>query len=123
MALINKAIYWISTGILSSMMLFSTIKYFVNTEQVSNIFTRLGYNERIVLPLATLKFLGILAIVSKKSELLKEWAYFGFLITFVLAFEGHWFKNDGGHTTVLVALISLIFSYVYDKKGFGNFKV
>lgn len=115
MVFINKAIYWISTGILSAMMVFSTVKYIVNTEQISNVFSRIGYSEKLVLPLAILKSLGVLAIVSKKSFLLKELAYLGFLIAFILAFEGHWSKNDGGHTTVLVALTALIISYLFDK--------
>lgn len=113
---INKAIYWVSTGILTVMMLFSSLKYFLHTDQVSNIFNRIGYNDRIVVPLAILKLLGLIAILSRRSERLKELAYFGFLITFILAFEGHWFKNDSGHTTVLLALVSLILSYIFDKR-------
>ncbi len=120
MRFIGKAIYWISTGVLILMMLFSTIEYLVHTQQVSNVFSRIGYSDRLVIPLAILKALGVLAIISKKSRVLKELAYLGFLITFILSFGGHWSKNDGGHTTVLVALISLVVSYIFDKLLFKN---
>lgn len=112
----NKLIYWIATGLLSLLMLFSASMYFLKTEYVNEVFVRLGYNERIVIPLAILKILGIIAIVSNRSKMLKEWAYFGFFIDFSLAFEAHWATNDGGHITSAIALVLLITSYVFNRK-------
>ncbi|WP_436515887.1 DoxX family protein [Ekhidna sp. To15] len=116
----NKIIYWIVTGALSLMMIMSAGMYFVKTAEVTDIFVSLGYNGRIVIPLAILKIVGIIAILTKVSKTLKEWAYFGFLLDFVLALEGHLAANDGGHLTAIIAIILWSFSYMYDKKVFSK---
>jgi len=111
----NKIIYWISTGLLSFLLLFSAGMYFFNTAEVSEVFIQLGYNARIVIPLAILKILGVTAILTNKSKLLKEWAYFGFLVDFLLAFEGHLSVNDGEQFPALIALVLLALSYSYGR--------
>ena len=90
--------------------------YFVNTGDVEDIFKSLGYPTRIVIPLAVLKILGVIAIITNKNKTLKEWAYFGFLIDYSLALEGHLAVNDGAHIAATVAMILLMFSYTYNKK-------
>ncbi|GAB4237723.1 MAG: DoxX family protein [Ekhidna sp.] len=112
----NKIIFWIATGALGLMMLMSAGMYFINTDQVVAIFISLGYNERIVIPLAIMKILGVVALISNKSQTLKEWAYFGFLLDFSLALEAHLAAKDGGHITAVIALVLWAISYVYDKK-------
>ncbi|WP_462250546.1 DoxX family protein [Ekhidna sp.] len=112
----NKIIYWVSTGLLSILMTLSASMYFINTEGISKIFVALGYNERIVIPLAVLKILGLIAIWSNKSKTLKEWAYFGFLLDFILALEGHLSANDGEHMGAVIALALWAISYTYNKK-------
>lgn len=112
----NKIIYWISTGLLSLMMIAASVMYFVKTEMVQGIFNSLGYPSRLVLPLATLKILGVIAIVSNKNKTLKEWAYFGFLMDYCLALEGHLSISDGDHSAPVIALVLLMISYTYDKK-------
>ena len=116
----NKIIYWITTGALSLMMLMSAGMYFVKTPEVVDIFVSLGYNGRIVIPLAFLKIIGIIVIWTNLSKTLKEWAYFGFLLDFILALEGHLAAQDGGHLTAVIALILWSFSYVYNKKVYGE---
>ena len=116
----NKIIYWITTGALSLMMLMSAGMYFVKTTEVVDIFVSLGYNGRIVIPLAFLKIIGIIVIWTNLSKTLKEWAYFGFLLDFILALEGHLAAQDGGHLTAVIALILWSFSYVYNKKVYSE---
>ena len=52
--------------------------YFTKYEMVKGFFQSLGYPIYLIYPLATAKVLGIIAIITKKSRLLKEWAYAGF---------------------------------------------
>ncbi len=111
----NKIIYWASTGLLSLMMLMSASMYLFNTDEVSEVFVRLGYNSRIIFPLAFLKILGVTAIITNKSQVLKEWAYFGFFADFLLALEGHLSVGDGEQMGALVALALLIVSYSYNR--------
>lgn len=116
----NKIIYWIATGALSLMMIMSAGMYFVNTAEITEIFVSLGYNGRIVIPLAILKIVGIITIWSNISKTLKEWAYFGFLLDFILALEGHLSANDGEHFGAVIALVIWSISYLYNKKLYGG---
>ena len=112
----NKIIYWIATGLMSILMTMSAGMYFFKTEEISEVFIALGYNERIVIPLAILKLLAVAAIVSDFSSRLKEWAYFGLLVDFVLALEGHLAARDGGFGAAVIALILWSISYFFYQK-------
>lgn len=117
----NKTIYWISTGLLSLMMLMSVSMYFFNHAEVSETFTKLGYPTYIIYPLAIAKLLGLVAIWTNKIKALKDWAYAGFFFDFILAFGAHFMIKDGGHMPALVALVLLLVSYWYSKKLHGEY--
>ncbi|MPQ47691.1 DoxX family protein [Marinifilum sp. N1E240] len=114
----NKIIYWIATGLLTALMLMSASMYFLNYEMVSQTFNNLGFPTFVIYPLAIAKILGLIAILSRKSQLLKEWAYAGFFFDFLLAFGGHWIAQDGEYLMALVAMILLVVSRIYDGKVF-----
>jgi len=115
----NRIIYWIATGALSALMLMSASMYIFNYEMVSTTFVHLGFPTFIIYPLAIAKILGVIAILSKKSKLLKEWAYAGFFFDFVLALSAHLIAADGEFVPAFVAILLLIISYRYDKKAFA----
>ena len=115
----DKVIYWIATGLFSAFMIVSPIMYFIQYEMVSETFSRLGYPTYIIYPLAIAKVLGVIAILSKKSKILKEWAYARFFFDFVLAFTAHLQVGDGEFAPPLVAIILLLISRFYDSKLFG----
>ena len=112
----NKIIYWVSTGLVCVLMLFSASMYFLNYDMVSDTFTRLGFPVYIIYPLGIAKILGVIAILTKKSETLKEWAYAGFFFDFLLAASAHYNVKDGEYAPALVALVLLLISYNYEKK-------
>ncbi|WP_405605461.1 DoxX family protein [Polaribacter sp. Asnod1-A03] len=112
----TKIIYYISTALLSVIMLFSAGMYLFNYETVSGFFTNLGYPTYIIYPLAIAKILGLIAIWFINSKSLKEWAYAGFFFDFVLAFFAHYMVKDGGYMSALVAIILLAISYITYKK-------
>ncbi|MEP3390574.1 MAG: DoxX family protein [Reichenbachiella sp.] len=113
---IDKLIYWITTGLVSTLMLASASMYFINTEEVKEIFVRLNYPAYLVIPLAVAKILAVIAIVSRWSKTLKEWAYVGLLIDFSLAFFAHYEAQDGGHTLAAFAIMTLLISYLFEKR-------
>ena len=115
---IYKIAYWISTGLLCLLMLASAGMYIFNHQAVLEIFKTLGYPTYIVYPLAVAKILGIIAIISKQSKWLKEWAYAGFFFDFLLAISAHLNAGDGEYPLPIIALILLLVSYVFDKKVF-----
>ncbi|MGB1206709.1 MAG: DoxX family protein [Chitinophagales bacterium] len=114
----NTIIYWIATGLLSLMMLASGTMYFVNNPKIVAIFTQLGFPSYIIYPLAIAKILGIIAILTKKSKILKEWAYAGFFFEILLAFSAHIAINDKEYLGAVIAMILLMTSYFFDKKVF-----
>jgi hypothetical protein len=94
--------------------------YFMKYEMVSETFSFLGFPPFIVYPLAVSKLLGLLAIWSNKSKLLKEWAYAGFFFDFVLALGAHLVAADGQFGMAAIAMVLLIASRLYNRKVFGN---
>lgn len=113
-----KIVYWIATGLLCLLMLASAGMYIFNHAEVANIFTKLGYPTYIVYPLAIAKILGVMAILTKFSRILKEWAYAGFFFDFLLAASAHYFANESP-TIAIVALLLLLVSYALDRKFYS----
>ena len=113
-----KVIYWITTGLLSALMLMSAGMYIFNHEFVSETFSRLGYPTYLIYPLAIAKVLGIIAILTRKSVFLKKLAYAGFFYNFILALSAHIMVNDGEFIPAAVAIALLIGSYIFGKKAF-----
>lgn len=112
----NKIIYWTSTGLLSTMMLMSTGMYFFKTEEIQEVFLKLGYPDFIVIPLAVAKILGVIAIITRRSKTLLEWTYAGFFFDFVLASSAHLMIQDGEHVPAMVAMVLLLVSYFSGKR-------
>lgn len=112
----DKTIYWIATGILSIMTLFAGVMYFIQTPMVSDMFAQLGYPTYLVYPLGVAKLLAVVAILSRKSELLKKLAYAGLFYVFILASLAHWQAGVGSSIAPLVLLVVLAVSYFYDQK-------
>ena len=114
----NKIMYWVSTGLLSALMIFSAVMYVFNHDMVGETFTRLGFPTYVIYPLAAAKILGLIAIWTRKSRLVAEWAYAGFFFNFLLAISSHVMANDGEFVPASVALVLLLLSYIYSKKVF-----
>ena len=82
----NKIIFYIATGLLSALVLYSAGMYFFNHEEVAQMFSNFGYPTYIIYPYAVAKLLGLFAIWNPNFKVIKEWAYAGFFFAFVLAF-------------------------------------
>jgi hypothetical protein len=112
----NKIIFYIATGLLTVLLLFSAGMYFFNHEEVATMFTGFGYPTYIIYPYAIAKLLGLFAIWNPNFKTLKEWAYAGFFYAFILAFFAHFMIGDGEHMGAVAAIILLIISYIFNKK-------
>jgi len=110
-------IYYITTGLLTALMLFSVSMYLFNNEEISKAFTSFGYPTYIIYPLAFFKILGLITIWFVRNKSLKEWAYAGFFFNFVLAFFAHYMIGDGEQMGALLAIVLLLLSYVFSKKS------
>ena len=73
----------------------------------------LHYPSYLVYPLAVAKILGIIAVLSNKSKLLKEWAYAGFFFDAVLAATAHISAGDKGEMMSVAAIILIVVSRIF----------
>ncbi|MEP5338682.1 MAG: DoxX family protein [Algibacter sp.] len=112
----DKIIFYISTGLLTVIMLFSASMYFFKHDAISEAFKSFGYPTYIIYPYATIKLLGLIAVWNPSFKVLKEWAYAGYFYAFVLAFFAHIMIGDGQQITAIVALIALAVSYIFSKR-------
>ena len=115
----DKWIYYIATGLLSANMLLSAGMYVFRHQYILELFTKFGYPTYIIYPLAAAKILGLIAIWSKKSDLLKYLAYAGFFFDFILAFFAHAMVGDPEWAGAVMAMVFLVTSFVYDRKLFA----
>lgn len=114
----TKIIYWTTTAVISAMMLFSAFSYLAN-EQVKNTFVHLGFPGYFRIELATAKILGALVLVIPGIHpTIKQFAYFGFTVTFLSAFVAHTSAGDPVANAVmpLIFLAILAVSYLYNNK-------
>ena len=116
----NLLIYRIVTGLFSAHMIMTVIAYVFMNDIVSETFESLGVPTEVIYPLAVAKVLGLIAIWSNKSRLLKELAYLGFGVDFILASISHGMAGDGGAAWPLVALVIMSISYFYHRKIYVN---
>ena len=112
----NKIIYYVATGLLSLLLLFSAGMYIFNHEMVAEMFTGFGYPTYIIYPYAIAKLLAILALWVPSFDKLKEWAYAGLFFAFILAFFAHIMISDGEQMGALIAMLLLVVSYIFNKK-------
>ncbi len=78
-------------------------------------FSQLNYPDYLVIPLAIAKVMGIVAILYRKNNWLKEWAYAGFFFDGVLATTAHLHAHDGGHLMSMTMAVATLTSYFLEK--------
>jgi hypothetical protein len=113
-----KITYYVALSLFSLLMVFSVFNYFFNHSAIEQAFQSLGYPTYLVYPLAIAKLLGIIAIWTKKSVVLKEWAYAGFFFDVTLAASAHINAGDGQAAVAFIALALLATIYFTEKRVF-----
>ncbi|RDC57212.1 DoxX family protein [Pedobacter chinensis] len=113
-----KIIYWISTSLISLMMIFSAYSYFTNPE-VKQGFQHLGFSDYFRIELGIAKLLGAIILIAPIKGQIKEWAYAGFAITFISAFIAHAASGDPVSNQIgpIVFLLVLALSYFTYRKS------
>ena len=112
--------YYVALGLFTALMLFSVFNYVFQNETVQGAFTSLGFPTFLIYPLAIAKLLGLVAIWTKQSVVLKEWAYAGFTFNIVLAASAHLNAGDGQAAGAFVALLLILTAYFLEKKAFPH---
>jgi len=109
----NKIVYYISTGIISIMMIYSSIVYLTQEELVAT-FRHLGFPDYFRIELAIAKFISAVLLWIPANRNIREWAYAGFGLNFISAFIAHLSVGDSVSLFVfpLVFLFILSVSYI-----------
>lgn len=115
-----KIAYWIVTGLLCLLMLVSAAFEIFGFAQSVEMLKQLGYPAHIAYVLPVTKILGVLAILTKYSATLKQWAYAGFFFDFSLAILAHTFSGVPSPLAAVVALVLLMSSWALDRKLYGS---
>lgn len=114
----RKIAYWGSTAIVALMLLFS-LSYLTGNEQVVSGFARAGYPQHLRIVLGVAKPLAAIVLLLPGLALLKEWAYGGAALAWVMATIAHYLAGDGVQVWALplTLLALLIVSYVTRPPG------
>jgi hypothetical protein len=111
-------IYWISTGLILALMLFSAIGSFIPNPEAAQKMAPMGYQPYVFHFLAVAKILGIIAILTPGFPRLKEWAYAGFAFDMIGAAYSMIVTNfaisDWGMIPVFLVILAV--SYIYHHK-------
>ncbi len=113
-------LYWATTGLLCVLLLFSAGLYVFTHENMVARYVAFGYPPYLVYPSAVAKVLAVIAILSKRSRTLKEWAYAGVFFDLVLAFFAHVMVSDGQFGLALAGIVLWIASYSLDRRLFAT---
>ncbi|MDP9080410.1 MAG: DoxX family protein [Bacteroidota bacterium] len=112
-----KITYWVTTSIISLMMMFSAYSYLTQPAMAQG-FTHLGFPSYFRVELAIAKLIGAILILTPLSARIKEWAYAGFTIAFVSAFIAHTASGDPVSIRVMPVIILVVLAvsyYTYNK--------
>jgi len=120
--MLNKlkiVVFWIATAYVLSLLGFSAWVYHAKHELISDYFTTLGYPTYLVYPLASLKLLTIVIIITHRYNDLRDMAYAAYFINMVMALVGHVVQGDSYLHAVLGGSC-LIISYLLGNQVRGR---
>lgn len=115
----TKVAYWLSTGIILFLLTWAAISYHVIHDTQAGYFEAFGYPTYLVYPLAWLKIVAILVIVTHRYNDLRDMVYAAYFLNMILALVGHIIYGDFfGHA--LVGLVLMPISYLLGNKVRGR---
>src|SRR3984893_19112251 len=120
--IVRKTIYWVSTGIVCAVMVFSAVNFNLSNPvgPMKGAFAHLGYPNYFKIELTVAKVLGVLALLTRgMPRTIRNFAYAGFTITLISASIAHFSSGDTLMFIVdpLMFLAALAVSYSYSNKN------
>ncbi len=115
----NKIIYWISTIWLALGMLSSGTVQLLKVEEEVEFITQMGYPGYFLTIIGIWKVFGVVAVLTPRFPVLKEWAYAGFFFVTSGAAFSHIASgtlNDIFPSLLLLALTLISWYFRPDKK-------
>ncbi len=116
---LKKFAYWGATAILLFLLAWATGSYIIIHDTQAGFFEAFGYPTYLVYPLAALKFIAILVIVSHRFNDLRDMVYAAYFFNMILALVGHIVYGDFyGHA--VVGLLAIPVSYLLGNQVRGR---
>lgn len=116
---IKKIAYWGSTGIILFLLAWSAGSYHFIHDTQAGFFEAFGYPTYLVYPLAWLKIVALIVIISHRYNDLKDMVYAAYFLNMVLALVGHILYGDF-FAHALVGLLLLPISYLLSNQVRGR---
>jgi hypothetical protein len=113
--LTTQRLYWLATGLFSLLFIGSSILGFADPQGAYDEYRHLEFPSWILYPLSLLKALGVVAIISNKSQTLKDFAFAGFLYDLLLAIGGHLAQMDVKIWLAIFGLVLWGFAFYMDR--------
>ena len=115
----EKVVYWIATGYMLLLMMWSVVSYHIFHDGMASFFVAFGYPAYLVYPLAYLKLIGVVVLITNRYRNLKDWVYATYYINMALAFVAHVVaENFFWHAAL--GLVCVPISYIYSNKVRGR---
>ncbi len=109
----RKIVYWVSTVIVS-LMLLAALSYLTGSEQVVSGFAKAGYPQHLRIALGVAKPLAAIVLLLPGFALVKEWAYACVTVTWIMATVSARLSGELMKVWIMpvVLLLLLVVSYV-----------
>jgi len=118
-SLIEKIIYWIATLLMFALMALAIVNYHLQYETMAGFFEAFGYPKYVVYPLAYLKLIALIAILTNRYRNLKDIAYGAYFINMVAATYAHLLAGDNP-VHAYVGLVVIPVSYILSNRVRGE---
>jgi DoxX-like family len=111
----NNIFYWLSTSLLCFGMLGSGIAQLMQTKDMIDLISHIGYPSYLMYIIGVWKILGVVVILIPGYALVKEWAYAGFFFLMTGALVSHLFMGDVGSAIYgpLFQTVFVVLSWYY----------
>jgi uncharacterized membrane protein YphA (DoxX/SURF4 family) len=116
--------YWIFTGLLILLMLFSAVSSLMPNPKGMEMMKHIGYPYSVLTLLSVAKILGVIVLLIPGFPRLKEWAYAGFTFDLIGAIYAGLSAGDpiGRWAPVMLGLVFIFGSYIFYHKKLAALK-
>lgn len=114
----TKILYWVFTGLICLLMLFSSIPSVVPGPEAIAFFQSMGFPAYMISFLSVAKILGVIGILVPGFPRVREWAYAGLAFDLIGALYAQVMVGaESGGLVFMVASVAVLFaSYYYAHK-------
>jgi hypothetical protein len=115
----TQRLYWLATGLFLALFIGSVVLGLADIDESYKEFVHLGFPAWSFIALTVAKVLGLIAIITNRSQILKDFAFAGFLYDLLLALGGHIAHQEIKVWFAVFGLVLWAFAFVMDRRFFA----